>query len=61
MPSRTLVAALAAEAIGTFLFFVLGAGAVIMNAQTGGEVGLVGIALAHGLALAALGLSLIHI
>jgi aquaporin Z len=55
MPSRTLVAALAAEAIGTFLFFVLGAGAVIMNAQTGGEVGLVGIALAHGLALAALG------
>jgi len=55
MPSRTLVAALAAETIGTFLFFVLGAGAVIMNAQTGGEVGLLGIALAHGLALAALG------
>lgn len=55
MPSRTLIAALAAEAIGTFLFFVLGAGAVIMNAQTGGEVGLIGIALAHGLALAALG------
>ncbi len=55
MPSRALIAALAAEAIGTFLFFVLGAGAVIMNAQTGGEVGLIGIALAHGLALAALG------
>lgn len=55
MPSRALVAALAAEAIGTFLFFVVGAGAVIMNAQTGGEVGLIGIALAHGLALAALG------
>ena len=55
MPSRTLVSALAAEAIGTFLVFVLGAGAVIMNAQTGGDVGLVGIALAHGLALAALG------
>ena len=55
MPSRTLVAALAAEVIGTFLFFVIGAGAVIMNAQTGGEVGLIGIALAHGLALAALG------
>jgi aquaporin Z len=55
MPGRTLIAALAAEAIGTFLFFVLGAGAVIMNAQTGGEVGLIGIALAHGLALAALG------
>lgn len=55
MPSRTLVAALAAEAIGTFLFFVIGAGAVIMDAQTGGGVGLIGIALANGLALAALG------
>ena len=55
MPSRTLVAALAAEAIGTFLFFLVGAGAVIMDAQTGGAVGLIGIALAHGLALAALG------
>ena len=55
MPSRTLVAALVAEAIGTFLFFVIGAGAVIMNAQTGGEVGLIGVALAHGLTLAALG------
>lgn len=55
MPSRTLVAALAAEVIGTFLFFVVGAGAVIMDAQTGGAVGLIGIALAHGLALAALG------
>lgn len=55
MPSRALVAALVAEAIGTFLFFVIGAGAVIMNAQTGGEVGLIGIALAHGLTLAALG------
>lgn len=55
MPSRTLVAALAAEAVGTFLFFVIGAGAVILDAQTGGGVGLIGIALANGLALAALG------
>ena len=55
MPSRTLVTALAAETIGTFLFFVVGAGAVIMDAQTGGEIGLLGIALAHGLVLAALG------
>ena len=47
MPSRTLVAALVAEAIGTFLFFVIGAGALIMNAQTGGEVGLIGVALAQ--------------
>ncbi|MEY4389116.1 MAG: hypothetical protein RLZZ432_835 [Chloroflexota bacterium] len=54
MPSRTLVAALAAEAIGTFLFFVVGAGAVIVNVFTGGAIGLIGIALAHGLALAVL-------
>jgi len=54
MPNRTLVAALAAEAIGTFLFFVIGGGAVIADAQTGGGVGLLGIALAHGLALAVL-------
>ena len=54
MLNRSLAAALAAEAIGTFLFFVIGAGAVIVNAQTGGEVGLLGIALAHGLALTVL-------
>ena len=36
MPSRTLVAALAAETIGTFLFFVVGAGAVIMDARNFG-------------------------
>ena len=54
MPSRTLLAPLAAEAIGTFLFFVVGGGAVIADAQTGGAVGLLGIALAHGLALAVL-------
>jgi MIP family channel proteins len=54
MLNRSLAAALAAEAIGTFLFFVIGAGAVIVNAMTGGEVGLLGIALAHGLALAVL-------
>ncbi len=54
MLNRSLAAALAAEVIGTFLFFVIGAGAVIVNAQTGGEVGLLGIALAHGLALTVL-------
>ena len=54
MLNRRLTAALAAEAIGTFLFFAIGAGAVIVNAQTGGEVGLLGIALAHGLALTVL-------
>ena len=44
--------ALLAETIGTFWFFTVGAGAVVANAMTGGAVGLVGIALAHGLALA---------
>ncbi|MFM8176464.1 MAG: MIP/aquaporin family protein [Candidatus Limnocylindrus sp.] len=54
MLNRTVFAPLAAEAIGTFLFFVVGGGAVIADAQTGGAVGLLGIALAHGFALATL-------
>lgn len=44
--------ALAAEAAGTFMFFSIGAGSIVANQMTGGVVGLVGIALAHGLALA---------
>jgi MIP family channel proteins len=48
-----LSAALIAEAIGTFLFFFVGAGAVVLAAHAGANgPGLVGIALAHGLALA---------
>src|SRR5919106_1966376 len=50
-----LGAALVAEAVGTFLFFFVGAGAVVLAAYLGaGGPGLVGIALAHGLALAVL-------
>jgi aquaporin Z len=45
-------AALVAEGVGTFLFFFVGAGAVVLDEHTAGGVGLVGIALAHGLALA---------
>jgi MIP family channel proteins len=49
-------AALVAEAIGTFLFFFVGAGSVVLNdylASHGGTgPGLLGVALAHGLALA---------
>jgi MIP family channel proteins len=53
MPRLTSV--LVAEAIGTFLFFFVGAGAVVLGAHTGdGGGGLVGVALAHGLALAVL-------
>ncbi|HEX3219113.1 MAG TPA: aquaporin [Candidatus Limnocylindria bacterium] len=48
-----LSAALIAEAVGTFLFFFVGAGSVILAAHAGANgPGLIGIALAHGLALA---------
>lgn len=47
--------ALTAEALGTFLFFFVGMGAVVMGQHTGdGGGGLLGVALAHGLALAVL-------
>jgi len=50
-----LNAALVAEAVGTFLFFFVGAGAVVLTTHSGdGSPGLVGVALAHGLALAVL-------
>ena len=54
MPSRSLFAALAAETIGTYLFFVLGAGSIIVDIITGNSIGILGIALVHGLALAVL-------
>ncbi len=40
-----------AEAIGTFGLCFIGAGSIILDAKTGGAVGLIGIALAHGLIL----------
>jgi aquaporin Z len=43
---------LAAEFLGTASFVFIGAGAVVVDAATGGELGLVGIALAHALAFA---------
>ncbi len=50
--------ALIAEAIGTFLFFFVGAGAVVLGdyaaANGGSGPGLLGVAFAHGLALAVL-------
>ncbi len=39
------------EFLGTFALVFIGAGAVLVNGITGGAVGLVGIALAHGLVL----------
>ena len=44
--------ALAAEVVGTFFFFTLGAGAILADALSNGAVGLVGIAVAHGIGLA---------
>ena len=43
---------LTCEAIGTFALTFIGAGAILTTTWTGGEPGLVGIALAHGLVLA---------
>ncbi len=40
-----------AEGIGTFIFFVIGAGAIVTDQLTKGGLGLIGIALAHGLVL----------
>ena len=41
-----------AELVGTFAFFFIGAGAIIANQYSNGQVGLPGIALAHGVMLA---------
>lgn len=47
-----LVRPLAAEMVGTLLFVFLGVGSVVMNAATGGSLGALGIALAHGVGMA---------
>lgn len=51
-------AALVAESVGTFLFFFVGAGSVVLGdylvGNGGSSPGLLGVALAHGLALAVL-------
>ncbi|OGX05648.1 MAG: aquaporin [Omnitrophica WOR_2 bacterium GWA2_47_8] len=44
--------ALIAEFIGTFTLIFIGVGSIASNYLNGGETGLVGIALAHGLAIA---------
>ncbi len=50
-----------AEFIGTFALVFIGAGAVLVNGLTNGAVGVVGIALAHGLVLMTMIYSLAHI
>ena len=49
--TQALWKVLAAEAIGAFTLIFAGAGAIIVNEATKGSVGLLGIALAHGLAI----------
>jgi MIP family channel proteins len=52
---------LLAEFIGAFTLSFIGAGAICANALTGGQVGLLGIAIAHGLALGIMITALGHI
>ena len=54
--ARRTTASLLAEGIGTFLFFFVGMGAVVLGGHVEGADtgGLLGVALAHGLALAVL-------
>src|SRR5437588_12962573 len=40
-----------AELVGTFIFVFIGAGSIITDAYTRGSLGLIGIAIAHGLIL----------
>ena len=44
--------ALIAEFIGTFTLIFIGVGSIVADSLTGGKLGLTGIALAHGLAIA---------
>lgn len=50
--AQPLWKALVAEVIGAFALIFAGAGSIIVNEATKGSVGLLGIALAHGLAIA---------
>ena len=55
MRTPAIASVLVAEALGTFLFFFVGMGAVVLGQHTGdGAGGLLGVALAHGLALGVL-------
>ncbi len=47
----TLTTKATCELIGTFALTFIGAGAILLNSWTGGQPGLLGIAVAHGLAL----------
>src|SRR3990167_11099670 len=50
-----------AEAFATFAFVFVAAGSVLANWQTGGALGAVGLALAHGFIFAAMIYAVMHI
>jgi len=59
--SQSLWKSLLAEAVGTFALIFIGAGSILADHMSGGKVGVVGIALAHGLAIATLVSATAHI
>jgi aquaporin NIP len=54
LSATALPRTLAAECIGTFALVFAGCGAIMVNAQTGGALGQVGIAITFGLVIAAM-------
>lgn len=59
--SSSVAKAFLAEAVGTLALIFLGAGSIIADQLSGGQVGLVGIALAHGLAIATMVAAVGHV
>ncbi len=59
--SRELAVCVISEGVGTFFLTFMVAAAICTDSYSGGQVGIVGIALAHGLALAAIVSSLGHV
>ena len=50
--ARSITRSLVAEAVGALALIFLGAGSIIADQLSGGKVGVIGIAFAHGLAIA---------
>ena len=58
---REIGRAAVAECVGTFALCFIGAGAICVNQWTGGQVGLLGIAMAHGTILAVMVSAMGHV
>lgn len=58
---RLILRPLLAEFVATFAFVFIGAGAVVVDSTQAGELGLVGVALAHGVAFAVVVTMTMHI